>query len=266
MKGETISLKSKSQHKFTDEMLHFLYRSSIFQSFTEDEQVAFLQRYKENVAFHEILQVAINLNEVIAEVERTIPSITEEITNYFKQPRRSISKCLKIEDNVYHYPFGECIKEQGPFIVCLQQGNRMEGVSLFCKGMIMPLFEMCYRQKRDLIIIPFSEDVEELRFEFGKSHLHTFDQFIGMDKKGDAQIIPILKRIITIVDEADVKDQTEVMLITNNDLLDYNEDKVLKLVDILKERFVSITAVSVSEQHNEKHPMRFLENIYYVNE
>ena len=266
MKGEEISLKSKSQHKFTDEMLHFLYRSSIFQSFTEDEQVAFLQRYKDNEAFHEILQVAIGLNEVIVEVERTIPSISEEVTNYFKQPRRSISKCLKIEDNVYHYPFGECIKEQGPFIVCLQQGNRMEGVSLFCKGMIMPLFEMCYRQKRDLIILPFSDEVEALRFEFGRSHLHAFDLFIAIDKKGDAKIIPTLERIITIVDEADVKDQTEVMLITNNDLIDYSEDKVLTLVDALKERFVSITAVSMSEQHYEKHPMHFLEKIYYVNE
>ena len=266
MKGETISLKSKSQQKFSDEMLHFLYKSSIFQSFTEDEQLAFLQRYQENEAFHNILQVALGLNEVIAEVERTMPAISEEVIHYFKQPRSSISMCLKIEDNVYHYPFGECIKWQVPFIVCWQQGNRMESVSLFCKGMIMPLFDMCYRQKRDLIIIPFSEDAEELHFGFGKSHLHTFDQFIGMDKNGDAQIIPTLEKIINIVDEADVKDQIEVMLITNTDLVDYNEDKVLKLVDTLKERFVSITAVSVSEQHNERHPMHFLENIYYVNE
>ena len=262
MKGEAISLKSKSQHKLTDEMLHFLFSSSIFQSFSEDEQVAFLQRYKENEAFHDIPRVAMSLNEIIEEVERTMPSIPEEVTGYFKQPRRSISMCLKIEDNVYHYPFGKCIKEQGPLIVCLQQGNRMEGASLFCKGMIIPLFDMCYRQKRDLIILPFSDDVEELRFEYGESPLNAFGRFIAVDKKGDAKIIPTLERIITIVDEVDVKEQTEVFLFTNNYLVDYYDEKVMELVDVLKEYFVSITAISIDEQH----PMHFLDKIYYVNE
>lgn len=261
MKGEAISLKSKSQQKFTDEMLHFLYRSTLFQSFPEDEQVAFLQRYRDNEAFHEILQIAIGLNETIAELERTMPAISEDVTHYFKQPRRSISMCLKIEDNVYHYPFGERIKEQGPFIVCMQQGDRMEDVSLFCKGLVMPLFDMCYRQKRDLIILPFSNDVEELRFEFGESPFCAFDLFITINKKGDAKIIPTLERIINIVDDSDVKDQTEVILITNNDLVDYSENKVLELVDALKERFVSITAVSMSEEQYEKQPMYFVDKI-----
>ena len=256
-------MNSNPQPKFTDEMLHFLYSSSIFQSLSEEEQIAFLQKYNENEAFHGILQVAIRLNEVIAEVESAMPSIPEE---YFKQPRRSISERLTIEDNVYHFPFGECIKEQGPYILCLQQGNRMEDVSLYCKGMLMPLFDMCYRQKRDFIILLFSEDVEELRFEYGQSPIQAFDLFVSMFKKGNAKIIPILERILTIWEETDVKDQTEVMLVTNNELADYSEKTVMNLVELLKERSVSITAVAMSEQQFEKQPMHFVDKIFFVYE
>lgn len=264
MKGEAISLKSNPQLKFTDEMLHFLYSSSIFQSLTEEEQNAFLQDYKEHEVFHKILQVAIRLNEVIVEVENTMLPIPKEVRQHFKQPRPSISKRLIIEDNVYHFPFGKCIKEQGPYIVCIQQGNSMEDFSLYCKGMLMPLFDMCYRQKRDLIILLFSEDVEALRFEYGGSPIHMFNHFIATYKKGDAKIMPVLERIIKIWDEADVKDQTEVMLITNNELADYDEKNIMKLVESLKERSITITAVAMSEQLYEKQPIHFIDKIYFV--
>ncbi len=257
-------MESKSQLKFTDEMLHFLYSSSMFQSLTEEEQVAFLQEYNENETFHEILKVAIRLNQVIAEVEHTMLPVTEEVSPYFKQPRPSITKRLVIEDNVYHFPFGERIKEQGPYIVCIQQGNSMEDVSLYCKGMLMPLFDMCYRQKRDLIILFFSEDVEELRFEYGESPIRMFNHFITTYKKGDAKIMPVFERIITLWDEADVKESTEVMLITNNQLADYDEKNIMRLVEFLKERSITITAVAMSEQLYEKQPIHFLDKIFFV--
>lgn len=267
MKGEAISMKSNPQLKFTDEMLHFLYSSSIFQSLTEEEQLAFLQKYKENETFHKILQVAIRLNELIEEVELTMLPISENDANqYFKQSRRSITERVTIEDNVYHFPFGERLKEQGPFIVCIQQGSQMEEVSLFCKGMLLPLFDMCYRQQRDLIVLLFSDDVEELRFEYGQSPIRPFDLFISMFKKGDAKIIPVLEHIITLWDEADIKDRTEVMLVTNNELADYSEENVMKLIECLKERSISITAVAMSEQQYEKQPMHFLDNIFFVYE
>ena len=260
-------MKSNPQLKFTDEMLHFLYSSSIFQSLTEEEQLTFLQKYKENKAFHKILQVAIRLNELIEEVELTMLPISENDANqYFKQSRRSITERVTIEDNVYHFPFGERLKEQGPFIVCIQQGSQMEEVSLFCKGMLLPLFDMCYRQKRDLIVLLFSDDVEELRFEYGQSPIRPFDLFISMFNKGDAKIIPVLEHVITLWDEADVKDRTEVMLVTNNELADYSEENVMKLIESLKERSISITAVAMSEQQYEKQPMHFLDNIFFVYE
>ena len=266
MKGEAISMKSNPNHKFTDEMLHFLYSSSIFQSFTEEEQSAFLQKYSGNRAFFEILQVAIRLNEVIVEIERIIPSIPEDVGQYYKQPRRSITERVTIEDNVYHFPFGENLKERGPFIVCIQQGDRMEDVSLHCKGMLLPLFDMCYLQKRDLIILAFSDDIEELRFEYGESSFPTFDMFISTYKMGDAKIIPVLEHVITLWEQAAVKNESEVMLITNNELSDYSEEKLMKLVHTIKERSISITAVAMSEQQFEKQPMHFLDKIFFVYE
>jgi len=86
-----------------------------------------------------------------------------------------------------------------------------------------------------------------------------------MFKKGDANIIQPLERIITIFEEADVKDQTEVMLITNNEIANFNEGRVTELIDVLKEHSISITAVAISENLYEKNPMHFFEKMYFVN-
>ena len=106
----------------------------------------------------------------------------------------------------------------------------------------------------------------ELRFEYGKSNLQTFDTFVSTSKKGDAKILPTIGRVIKILEEVDVKDQTEVVLITNNDLVDYNEEKVMQLVEILKEQLITITAISMNEHHSEKYPINFWDKIYYINE
>ncbi|MEK4229953.1 hypothetical protein [Solibacillus sp. FSL H8-0538] len=82
--------------------------------------------------------------------------------------KKIVKERTKVEDNVYFVPFVDHVKHYSPFIICMQQSDTMAEFESFCKGLIIPLFNDCTRQKRDLVIIPFGDKVgEPIVFERG---------------------------------------------------------------------------------------------------
>lgn len=254
------------REELSDEALHLLYSSRLFQSFSEKDQQAFLERYGKHETFQEMINVAIGLNEVVKEVESYVPALTDEVKDYFKKPNISIVNRIKVENNLYYYPFGENVKHQGPLIICLQQGETMEEFSVFCKGLMLPLFDMCYREKRDLIVIPFAESNHDISFVFGQPLWDEFDQFLDCDLKGEAHLIPALKKAIVKIDEADVKEQIELIVFSNHLLSDYDKDHYEQLAKELKSRGVTFAGIAMSETLFREQPLYFFDKIYFVQE
>ena len=262
---EVESVQMKTQNRLSDEMLQFLYQSKTFQSFTEQQQREFLKKYNEHEGFQEILQVALNLHEMIEEVEQMVVPLDEETKSFFATPRHSISTRVTIEDNIYHYPFGEQIKEQGPLIVCLQQGDTMEAVFNFCKGMMMPLFDVCLRQKRDLYIITFGgDDVICHTFPYAAVPLAQFDAWVNTAITGKACLSKALHVASEVYQLADETYNSELMIVTNNMLDDYNDETYKATLQQLIDKNVTISCVAMSEQLYDEQPLTFLNKIYYV--
>lgn len=265
-KDEAKILKENVRQVFTDEMLSFLYNSTVFQSFSEEEQQSFIKTYEKNIHFHEILDVAKSLQEVIFEVEQTMDELTDEVCQFFAQPKKSILDCVKVEDNIVYVPFDRYLKDAAPLVVCVQQGEEMKEVEQFCKGMMMSLFDLCLRQRRDLIIILFAEEVTTLKFEYGHFPIHTFDRFIEHHYGGEARLIPVLNYALELFDGAAEKENAELMLITNNHFSDYDEEVLATFESTLANRGISISAMAMSEELFNRQPLHFLDKVFFANE
>lgn len=259
-------MKENVQHVFTDEMLSFLYSSTVFQSFSEEEQQSFIQTYEKNVHFHEILDVAKSLQEVIFELEQTMDELTDEVRQFFAQPKKSILDRVKIEENIVYVPFDCYLKDAAPLVVCVQQGEAMKGVEQFCKGMLMSLFDLCLRQRRDLIIILFAEEMTTLKFKYGHFPIHTFNRFIEQMYGGEARLMPVLNYVLELFDGAEEKENAELMLITNNQFSDYDEEVLASFEATLANRRISVSAMAMSEELFNRQPLHFLDKVFFVNE
>ncbi len=266
MKDEARVLKENVQQVFTDEMLSFLYSSTVFQSFSEEEQRSFIKTHEKNVHFHEIIDVAKSLQEVIFEVEQTMDELTDEVQQFFAQPKKSILNRVKIEENIIYVPFDRYLKDAAPLVVCVQQGEAMKEVEQFCKGMMMSLFDLCLRQRRDLIIIPFAEEMTTLKFEYGHFSIQTFDRFIQHHFGGEARLIPVLNYALELFDAAEEKENAELMLITNNHFSDYDEEVLASFETTLANRHISVSAMAMSEELFNHQPLHFLNKVFFVNE
>ena len=256
----------KLQPVFTDEMLSFLYSSTVFQSLNEEEQQLFIKKYESNHHFHEILSVAQIIQEVIVEVEQSIPPISEEVREFFSKPNKSILDCVRIEDNILHVPFDQLRKENGPLIVCLQQGDDMKEVEQFCKGMILPLLDLCHRQHRDLMILPFAEQASLIQLKCGKITFEQFDTFIHMHLEGVSKLNAVYHVLSECISSLQTTEQVEVIIVSNNHFCDYNENIMEQFDLFFKAQNIAISAIAMSEETFNRQPLSFIDKVFFANE
>lgn len=254
------------QIQLTDEMLQFLYNSDFFQSFSEEEQNSFLKNFQHNEDFIEALSVATSVSTMIDELEQSIPPASDELIDYFKQPRHSISTKATVNKNVIHYPFGEKVKEQGPLIVCLQRSESMKEMLNFCKGLILPLFDLCHRQKRDLIVVPFNQNHFVMRFNCYDFSCERFEQFIRLKTNGEAMMFPLLNSLQTIWENEEVNEQIEVMIVSDLEFKDFQLDCFENALVNLKSLGMSISCVALSEQSFSHQIFQQFDKVYFINE
>ena len=121
--------------------------------------------------FYGIMNIAQSLQGVIDEVERMMPPATKEMKQHFTTSKKNILEKVEIDENVVFVPSEHFKKKCGPLIICLQQGDEMLDVEQFCKGLLLTLCDLCYRQRRDLHVILFAEDTLTISFELNQISL-----------------------------------------------------------------------------------------------
>lgn len=251
-----------------DEILRFLYSNAAFQSIEEKDQQTFLQTFQENEFFKEIVEIAIALQESIEEVEAFLPKmqnrdhllVTDAHINMMKNR-------TKVEGNVYYVPFGEVKKSMSPFIVCLQQSGSMLEYEAFSKGMLLPFFHLCAHQNRDLIIIPFGEGVKEvMTFEDSTFKMPVFQQFIENMEQGEARIAPALEMAIVLLEEDAIKQNPDIMIVTDNQFTDFDVLLNSEFEDVFAELNAEISVMAMSEIDFEVQPIPFADKVFFANE
>ena len=261
-------MATDSKNILNDEILSFLYSSPAFQQLTEDKQQDFLQMFREDQYFKEVITTAMSLQETITEVEATMPKMMDkDILLPPDAHKKLIKDQTHVEGNVYFVPFMYNLKNAAPLIICVQLSESIVEFEKFCKGALWPLFNVCVRQKRDLVIVPFGETVgEPLTFEFGHMNIELFNEFIHSTLAGEAKIVPALQKALSIFEQDEVKIDPELMIVTDNQFTDFNTMLSGDFAQQLAHLNVEVSVIAMSEIDFEVQPFPFADKVFYVNE
>ncbi|MER2192083.1 MAG: hypothetical protein ABS951_14070 [Solibacillus sp.] len=251
-----------------DKILHFLYSNVAFQQLEEAQQYAFIERFGLDKKFQEIVEVALSMQESIQEVEATMPKILERDRLFLKTEQHELLKAnMVVKGNVYHVPFAKKQTNFSPFIVCVQCSQSMKQYETYYKGLLLPLFNLCARQQRDLIIIPFNDQQHEpILYTHGQFTLDSFDLLFSMQQKGEATIVPAIEQALALLAGDEIQHVPEVMFVTDNQFTDFEAviqaDYETAFLDVDAE----VSVIAMSEIDFEIQPIPFANKVFYVGE
>lgn len=251
-----------------DQVLHFLYSSIAFQQLDEAAQYAFIERFLQDEKFQEIVEVAQSLQESIQEVEAMMPKILERDRLFYKTEQHGLLKAnVVVEGNVYHVPFARKLTNFSPLIVCIQLSQSMAQYETYYKGLLLPLFNLCARQQRDLIIVPFSEErMAPIYYKQGQFTLESFEQLFSMPQHGEANIVPAIEQALMLLVQDEVEQAREVMFITDNQFTDFQmllqADYEVAFADMDAE----VSVIAMSEVDFEVQPIPFANKVFFAGE
>lgn len=264
-----LHMTNRRKTLLNEEILRFLYKSASFQGLEEIEQQQLLTRYKQDEKFIKIMEISISLQEMIQEVEATMPKMQDkDYLLSLAQQQRLLKERTVVEDNVYFVPFNEIEVVHSPMVVLLQQSVTMKPYEVFCKGTIMPLFHLCATQKRDLIIIPFSETLEiPLHFKNGVLQLALFDRFLNEFKGNSAMIVPAIEQAFAIFSSEDpLCNGRDLIMITDNQFDDFQALLEADYATRLESLDIDLSVIAMSESNFELQPIPFAQKVFFANE
>lgn len=252
----------------TDEILHFLYRNASFQALDENQRQQFLKKFGQQPLFIEVIEIAIALEEMIAEVEATMPKIQDKDYLFPIEQQKQLLKERTVSDgNVLYVPFEEMKNLYSPMVVIIQQSGAMQEYEAFTKGTILPLFNLCAVQKRDLIILPFSNiPSPPLLFKNGIMDIEMFDQFLQQYEIGDAQIMPAIDKAIEMFTKDKIDNQRDLMIITDNRFTDFSKLNQQVMAGKMQELDIDLSVIAMSENDFEKQPIAFADKVFFAND
>lgn len=251
-----------------DKILHFLYSNIAFQQLDEQQQLEFIETVEQDEKFGEVIEIASTLQDSIQEVEATMPKILDKDHLFVQVEQRELLKAhTVVKGNVYHVPFSQKMSNFSPFIICMQLSHSMAEYELYYKGLLLPLFNLCARQARDLIIIPFNEQpLEPFVYKQGEFDLASFKKLFHLQQEGEAKVVPVIEKALELLVKDSIEHVAEVMIITDNQFTDFNklikEDFEGAFLDIDAE----VSVIAMSEVEFEVQPIPFANKVFYVGE
>ncbi|MEG0470939.1 MAG: hypothetical protein RR588_01260 [Solibacillus sp.] len=252
--------------QLTDEILHFLYSHFAFQALQEQDQQQFITHFQHNAQFKEIVEIASTLQESIVELEAMMPKIQDPD---ILLPPESYSQLMKgqtiVSDNIYYVPFGQQGKRYSPIVIVLQQSDAMNEMQAFCKATILPIFNLCARQQRDLVILPFAGNVgKPLHFQHAHFQPPLFAEFIEGNRGGEAEILPVLNTALGILQQCPIQNNAELIIITDNQ---YTDGAALINNDIgqkLQQLNADVSVIAMCEKDFEAQPIPFADKVFFA--
>ena len=247
---------------FYDDVYRFLYSSNMFQQLAESEQQRFLEQFADNEQFIKSLAVAIDFQAHLGKMEATVPVIA--CYDHLEAP--SIQRKLIIKDqavtmgNVTYVPFQQTINVVAPLIIGLDTSVGMDNFDIQAKGLILPLLELCAKQKRDCIVIT---DEGQFIFPHGELITDVIKEVHSIQTKQKANIAALYKQALKIFNTYNIKQDAEFMLLTANTFepITIPDDTIRAF----KSLGVELSAIALDEARFEEAPLLFLDKVFFPN-
>lgn len=250
---------------FTDESLHFLYSSPMFNQLSETAQRQFFATFEQHESLAEILAVAADLYTSVQEVEAIVPPMiqSERTLSEIEVYHQQLKAGAKQQDNVIFVPFGQ--RQASPFVVLLQHSESMAAIAAYMKGLILPLFNLCAKQNRDLIILPFAEQpLAPFVFERGLLNVQAFAELIDLPMTGEANLLPAMEQAYELFAQDAVQQSRELFIVTNNDLCDVSLLQESDYLRALAKAEIELSIIAQSEKQFALKPIPFAQKVYFV--
>lgn len=251
-----------------DKILHFLYSNIAFQQLGEAQQLQFIELFGQDEKFQEMIEVALMLQESIQELEATMPKILERDHLFVKTEQHELLKANTIiEGNVYHIPFAKKRNHFSPFIVCVQLSQSMAQYEVYYKGLLLPLFNLCARQQRDLIILPFNEaNSEPIYYRHGQFTMESFQQLFSLQQQGEAKIVPAIEQSLALLAQDEIQHVPEVIFVTDNQFTDYEVMQQANYEAAFLDVDAEVSVIAMSEVDFDVQPIPFANKVFYAGE
>ena len=250
---------------FYDDVYRFLYSSNMFQQLAEEEQQRFLAQFARNEQFIKSLAVAIDFQAHLGKMDATVPVIAsyDNIEPYHDV---CIQRKLMIKDqtitigNVTYVPFQQKVDVVAPLIIGFDTSAVMANFEIQAKGLILPLLELCAKQRRDCIILT---DEEQFIFPHGELITDVIKEVQNIQTKHQANIAALYKRALEIFSTYNSMHDAEFMLLTANTF----EPSTISehTIHEFKSLGVELSAIALDEARFEEAPLVFLDKVFFPN-
>ena len=250
---------------FYDDVYRFLYSSNMFQQLAEEEQQRFFAQFARNEQFIKSLAVAIDFQAHLGRMGATVPVIA---SYEVKEPhdtgliqRKIIMKNQAItKDNVTYVPFQQKIDIVAPLIIGFDTSAVMADFEIQAKGLILPMLELCAKQKRDCIILT---DEDKFIFPHGGLRTDVIHEVQHIQMKKQANIAALYRRALKVFSTYNTMQDAEFMLLTANV---FNPATISEhIIDEFKSLGVELSAIALDEARFEQAPLGFLDKVFFPN-
>ena len=250
---------------FYDDVYRFLYSSNMFQQLSEEEQQRFLAQFAHNEQFIKSLSVAIDFQAHLGKMEATVPAIA---SYEVKEPNYdvSIKRKLMIKNqsittgNVTYVPFRQKVHVVAPLIIGFDTSAVMANFEIQAKGLILPLLELCAKQRRDCIVLT---DEEQFIFPHGELITDVMKEVQHIQMKQQANIAALYKRALEIFSTYNTMHDAEFMLLTANTFEPVTIAQ--HTIQAFKSLSVELSAIALDEARFEQAPLVFLDKVFFPN-
>ena len=250
---------------FYDDVYRFLYSSNMFQQLAEGEQQRFLEQFAHNEQFIKSLAVAIDFQVHLGKMEATVPVIASY--EYIEPDYDvSIKRKLMIKDqtitigNVTYVPFQQQVDVVAPLIIGFDTSAVMANFEIQAKGLILPLLELCAKQRRDCIVLT---DEKQFIFPHGELITDVIKEVQNIQMKHKANIAALYKRALELFGTYNIMHDAEFMLLTANTF----EPSTISqhTIQAFKSLGVELSAIALDEACFEEAPLVFLDKVFFPN-
>jgi len=237
----------------------------MFQQLSEEEQQRFLAQFAHNEQFIKSLAVAIDFQAHLEKMEATVPVIA---SYEVKEPNYdvSIKRKLMIKNqsittgNVTYVPFQQKVDVVAPLIIGFDTSAVMANFEIQAKGLILPLLELCAKQRRDCIVLT---DEEQFIFPHGELITDVMKEVQHIQMKQQANIAALYKRALEIFSTYNTMHDAEFMLLTANTFEPVTIAQ--HTIQAFKSLSVELSAIALDEARFEQAPLVFLDKVFFPN-
>ncbi len=264
--------------------LRFLYENLHLEELSNREQRYFIDYFFKSEPLRNMAAFALELADILHEIRENIPAIekAERMANgkeqrlYYERKwselrRQKLKQQTTKSGNIFYVPFHDYKQDPGPMIICLEQTTGMEAYSELCKSMILPLFMNAHRENRDLYIIPYDQQIDvHYRFENGHLNLADFKSFIEYKAKGEAELLPVLQFVRSLLHENQLGSEAEVIIFTEGTPIDgqhlVSKQAKAMLEEMKRKYLAEFSVIAMHEDNFNKQQFWFANKAFFADD